>query len=304
MRFSGHETFPLRYAWLPKAFQALENDPQGLADDEEAMIRLGIGKNMLFAIRFWIEVAGVARAGEDRSYHVTDFARAVFGSHGLDPYLEDIRTLWLIHWNIATHRERPVFAWQFLLNDWQQPELCRSELIDVFLAESARFGRPRSRITVTQHLDIFLHCYLPTQRGPRSVKEDVLDCPLIELELLREVGERRTDKGRREPIFAFRREPKTEISDGLLAYCLIDFWNQERPREQTLSFRDVAVDRNSVGQVFKLPEADLRDRLERLETTTGGALFYRASAAQPMIGRRPKAKAADLAAAYAAEDLR
>jgi hypothetical protein len=304
MRFSGHESFPLRYAWLPKAFHALEDDPMGLANDEAAMVRLGIGKNMVIALRFWVEVAGVATPGDGRGHQLTDFARAVFAPAGLDPYLEDIRTLWLIHWNIATHRTRPVFAWQFLLNDWQQPELCRGELIDVFLAESARFGQPRSRITVSQHLDVFLHCYLPTQRRARSVKEDVLDCPLIELELLREVGERRTDTGRREAVFAFRREPKPEISDGLFAYCLNEYWTRERPREQTLSFRDVAVARHGVGQVFKLPETDLRERLERLERTTDGALFYRASAAQATIGRRRDRGTVDLATVYAEEDVR
>ncbi len=304
MRFSGHETFPLRYAWLPKAFRALERDPSGLADDEQAMIELGIGKNMLKALRFWIEVCGVATPGDARNYRLTDFGRGVFDpDEGFDPYLEDIRTLWLIHWKIATHTDRPVFAWQFLLNDWQYPEIFRSELIDVFLKESGRFQRTRSQVTVAQHLDIFLHTYLPTRRGPRSVHEDILDCPLIEIGLLQQIGERKNSKGRQEPVFAFRRETKPEITDGLFACCLAEYWDKERPEERTLGFRDVAVDRRSVGQVFKLPESDLRERLERLEATTRGAFVYQPSAAEPSVARRGTAGGL-LAAAYAAEDIR
>ncbi len=52
-RFTGHETFPCRYTWIPKAFTALEADPKTFADDEYAMVSLGVGKNMVRAIRFW-----------------------------------------------------------------------------------------------------------------------------------------------------------------------------------------------------------------------------------------------------------
>jgi hypothetical protein len=45
MKFSGHETFTCRYAWLPKAFNALVENPSALEDDEEAMVKLGVGKN-------------------------------------------------------------------------------------------------------------------------------------------------------------------------------------------------------------------------------------------------------------------
>src|SRR5579875_2189747 len=49
-RFSGHETFPCRYAWLPKAYQAINRDAKLLLDDENAMVELGVGKNMVHAI--------------------------------------------------------------------------------------------------------------------------------------------------------------------------------------------------------------------------------------------------------------
>ncbi|NCQ36429.1 DUF4007 family protein, partial [bacterium] len=41
--FSGHETFPFRYAWLPKAVRATEEDT-GIFGREDAMVRLGVGK--------------------------------------------------------------------------------------------------------------------------------------------------------------------------------------------------------------------------------------------------------------------
>lgn len=59
MRYSGHEWFPCRYAWLPKAVRALADDPGALRDTEGAVERLGIGKNMVRALVFWATAMGV-----------------------------------------------------------------------------------------------------------------------------------------------------------------------------------------------------------------------------------------------------
>lgn len=63
LRFSGHETFACRYAWLPKAYRAVKADPRTFVDDDKAMVVLGLGKNMVRALKFWVEVTGVARQG-------------------------------------------------------------------------------------------------------------------------------------------------------------------------------------------------------------------------------------------------
>jgi hypothetical protein len=59
-RFSGHETFPCRYAWLSKAVKALEHRLKIFADEDDAMVELGVGKNMMRAIRFWVQAAGIS----------------------------------------------------------------------------------------------------------------------------------------------------------------------------------------------------------------------------------------------------
>src|SRR5216683_1426838 len=115
-RFSGHETFSFRYAWLPKAYSAIETDPKILADDEHAMVELGIGKNMVRAVRFWVQAAGIATITKAGAWTTTEFGRHLLAPKGYDPFLEDVRTLWLIHWQLSTHVEQPLFAWDFLLN--------------------------------------------------------------------------------------------------------------------------------------------------------------------------------------------
>ncbi len=60
-RFSGHQTFPLRIAWIPKAVAeiSLGNDP--LTDIDEGITVLGLGKNMVEALRCWVEAFQIAK---------------------------------------------------------------------------------------------------------------------------------------------------------------------------------------------------------------------------------------------------
>ena len=285
-RFSGHETFPCRYAWLPKAYAAVEADPLAFAREDEAMIRLGVGKNMVRAIRFWMQAAGIAGPRPKGGYEATAFGRSVLRKEGFDPFLEDIRTLWLIHWRLSTHVDDPLFAWDYLLNRWQSPEISRSAALRAFKKEAQRQERTLSDVTLEQHFETFLHTYLPTRSRKGDLQEDNLDCPLVELELIQPVGERSTDEtGRREPLYAFRREEKPEITPDLFAYFLHDFWNSRHATEKTITFREAAFGHGSPGQVLKLPEWDVRHRMEAIERDTGGAFRYSDSAAQQQVSR-------------------
>ena len=128
-RFSGHETFPCRYAWLPKAVRSLREDPALSSDEDAAMVRLGVGKNMVRAIRFWADASEVTMPALKQGVFVSEFGNAIFGPGGHDEFLEDIKTLWLIHWKLSTSVTEPLFAWYYLLNFWHRPDFTRSEAL-------------------------------------------------------------------------------------------------------------------------------------------------------------------------------
>lgn len=300
-RFSGHETFAFRYAWLPKAYRFLKQNQSAFSDEDRAMIELGLGKNMVRALRFWVEATGLAQPVAGRGLELTDFAQDVFGPDGFDPYLEDTRTLWLLHWNLSARSEGALFAWRFLLNHWAFPELTRSEALAAFARESAKLGHSHSAITLSQHLDAFLHTYLSCRSGKVGI-EDSLDGPLVDLSLLQPVGERQVDSGRRETIYAFRREPKPDITPALFDYCLADFWARFRKGEETLTLREATLGACSPGQVFKLPEDDVRSRLEAYAAPGARRPFlYQPSAVQGLVSRRKGATAITLADIYETE---
>ena len=58
--FSHHETFHLRYGWLKRAYDQVQNDGQ-IFTRADATVRLGVGKNMVRAIKFWSIASKILR---------------------------------------------------------------------------------------------------------------------------------------------------------------------------------------------------------------------------------------------------
>lgn len=277
-RFTGHETFPCRYPWLPKAVSILENRPDLFKNIDEAIVTLGVGKQMARAIKFWVEAAKLVKKQKNGDLKVISLGEDLLGKKGFDPYLEDIQTLWLIHWNFSTHPENPIFAWDYLMNRWQEPEIAPSRAVDAFKKEANSQGRQLSIVTLKQHFNIFLHTYVPTRGKKGNILEDNLDSPLTELDLIQQIGETFSDSnGKLEPVYVFNRDSKPEISQQLFFYCLNDFWETYHSGEKSLQFREVTSGYGGPGQIFKLPEHEIRDRLEDIEDFTDGAMRFRES---------------------------
>jgi hypothetical protein len=231
-RFSGHETFACRYAWLPKGVKAVSESPSILTAlrEDDAMVELGVGKNMVRSIRFWAEAAD-AILPTVGGHEPTEFGRSLLlgteDTAPLDEFLEDVQTLWLLHWKFSTNSRAQIYAWDFLMNQFQEPELYASAAIRAFQKALPTASQKEISVNSLEHLyEVFLHTYVPTRGRKGEVKEDNLDSPLVELDLLRHTGftQASLHSGRPEPKFAFRREEKSEIGNALFAYCLNEFW--------------------------------------------------------------------------------
>ena len=99
-RFSGHQTFAFRYGWPEKGYDFVIHGNH--FSDPDAMITLGVGKNMVESIKYWCEMLGIiSEYGK-----VTAFAQKLLDrENGWDPYLEDNASLWLLHWRFCTQTQ-------------------------------------------------------------------------------------------------------------------------------------------------------------------------------------------------------
>jgi hypothetical protein len=161
---------------------------------DEAMVELGVGKNMVRSIRHWCLATRVAEEGEvlpgggrARGLALTDLGRALFVEPGWDPFLEDDGSLWLIHWNLATNPDRAT-TWYWGFNRLHEQQFSR----EAFLSELQRMaegagGRGAAVSSLKADVSCFLRTYVAIKRGPTSTLEETLDCPLTTLNLITEV---------------------------------------------------------------------------------------------------------------------
>ena len=284
--FSGHETFPFRYAWLPKGAGAVREDPEVFLRPD-ALVRLGVGKNMVASIRFWCEALGLLEM-RGRSGVLTPLGGFLFGSappedpgrtsrrvrEGVDPYLEDPGTLWLLHWQLAS-RPYPASTWHLAFTRYVESVFTRDELARWLLRCAHEGNAKRTSIqSIRRDVDVFLRTYLPARDDRRRPLEDGFDCPLAELGLIRRAGPGR---------FAFERGPRPSLPDEVLVFAMADFWRNAAPDQKTLALERVLFDPGSPGAAFKFGDRDLVEVLERLPAKYG--LRYDETAGQRVISR-------------------
>ncbi|MDY0957740.1 DUF4007 family protein [Sphingomonas sp. CFBP8993] len=253
--FSGHESFAVRYGWLPKLYEAVTRDPELFRDDEHAILSLGLGKNMVRSIRFWGEAFGIT-ATEGRVVRPTEFGRRLLDPDlGADPYLEEADSLWRLHWQITTRGG--LGAWTAAFLAVTDVEVSRQRLLEL-IAASAGTGRGGiNASTAGAHLEIMLKTYdASTDRGA-PVLEDTLGSPFQELDLLRTV----TSGG--VPSVRLNRGRKRGLDARTLCFSLADHWRHVGA-SGALSVRSVILDRVSPGSVFRLDEVTMHDLLEEI----------------------------------------
>ncbi len=270
--FSGHETFPLRYGWLKKAFDAVDasrDEPGNKAVflGDGAIAHFGVGKNMVGSIRHWATSCGVivedANTGQ---LGVTRLGRFLFGSEGIDPYLEHPASLWLLHWNLCSGENlrglKTTWFWAF--SHFTGAMFRREDLVDGLVKLAETRGWPRvSRTTVQRDVECFVRTYESRPGGHHGAVEDSLESALAELGLVRGL------RGQ----FQFVRGAKRSLPIEVFVFALNSFWNRFGATS-TLSFESIAFEPGSPGRVFLLDEADLADRLLSMDEYASGALRW------------------------------
>lgn len=268
LRFSGHQSFALRNTWLTKGVLASEKNPR-IFSAPDALVTLGVGKNMVESIRYWCQATQMIRdvPGARGAYEVSPWGRHFFcGGSAWDPYLEDTATLWFVHWLLATNVSCAGTIY-YAFNELHAAEFTRASL-ERDVGAFAELHEARTTLnTIRRDVGVFIRNYLGGADRADSPPEDALDCPLVELGLL--------VQGANGLLFSFQRGPKPSLSDAVFVAAMAEFAKRSgESGERTLSFDDAAYAPCSPGRVFRLDEAALAERLERVEGLTGGAWSY------------------------------
>jgi hypothetical protein len=265
--FGGHEKFVFRHGWLKKGVDGVKADPLIFTNDE-ALITLGVGKNMVRSIRHWCLatrlVEGTNGVGLSRPLAPTDFALKLLDPNGWDPYLEDIGSLWLLHWKLSTNLSRG-FVFYLLFSRFMETEFTKRHLSNFLHSQFEQREIHATPGTIDREIDVCLHTYVPAIRTKSgSITEESLDCPLAELDLLRYIPN--------DNVYRLNIGPKNSLPLGVFGFTLLTFFSSFLENRRTVNVDDCIYREGSPGQVFKLDENSVVEYLEELEGLTEGLL--------------------------------
>lgn len=276
--FSGHETFPLRYGWLQKAYRAVNEAPSAkhavhVFRNPESIAHFGVGRNMVGAIRHWATAAGILEESGD-GLLTTWLGAMLFEKNGTDPYLEDDASLWLLHWHLASRPRLTSAYWLF--NEFRGGSFVRQDIVSPLLKLAQEQGWSRVASTT---VDRDLQCLLRTYIGGRGSSE-AGESILAELGLIRPMDKYRS---------RLSRGRKSNLPNSVFLYCINEFWESFAPEQTTMSFENAAYGSGSPGRVFLLDEDDIVGRLEQLDDISDGALTWSETAGlRQIIRRKPR----------------
>ena len=301
--FTGHQTFTFDFGWLPKGVNALAQQSDFFRR-EDASIVLGVGKNMVASIKYWLQATGLAQVERNvgaptelgKLMFQTNEANTpppytnVYGSvsserlenEPLDPYLEDPRTLWVLHWQLAS-RPRPASACHLLFTRWRSGSFTRDSLVDWLLERAADTARTASRKTILKDVDVLLRTYSPRIASRNNQKEDRLTIrPLADLSLLRTKSPN---------VYEVPRKIQPSLTPGIFAYALANYFeNFSSGRSVTLE--QVVYEDDSPGTVFRLLESEAVRLLEHMPSQTG--FRYDETSGQRLVFRTERVAPLDL----------
>ncbi len=285
LSFSGHQTFPFRYTWLKKGVDAVKEEPS-VFSSEEAIVTLGIGKNMVASIRHWCLICGLIKREGDGTNHRGRFVPTALGNtifaeeQGLDAYLENPASLWAIHWRIATNVAQAT-TWFWAFNIFRENHFTRAAFkreLETWIAQQRKSMQSISSATLERDVNCFIRTYCQTASDKASFVEETFTCPLVELNLITELPVVST--------YQFQRRIKETLPQGVVTWAIDDFWVRRFPKQKTLRFSELMYAPGSPGRVFKLDEDAMTVYLETLEHFTDGALQYDETAGLKQVYRR------------------
>lgn len=283
--FGRHETFALRYAWLTKGFQEFAND-NGIFSSDEATIKLGVGKNMVNAIKYWLRAASLLDDSSD-GLIATPIGTAIFSEKGYDPYLEDEATIWLIHWLLATNFESAT-AWYWFFNCFHKAEFTSEEAATA-LADFVKnhVSGKHSERTVKQEIPLILRMLSPA----KAQIEDSLDAPLTSLKLITAV----------DSSHAYRSFSglQANLPVEIIGYATNEIFNQRGvdvlPISELMYGQKYGV---ALGSVFRLTESALLAKLEQLTVRYPNIFYVNETAGIHQLSRLTESRSLDFLGHY------
>jgi hypothetical protein len=256
IRFRAHESFFIRKGWLSKGMKNIIADPSVFVrKDINPMDTLGLGANMVKSLRYWLQAVGLteeAKSGR-RTQSLTPLGQKIWDN---DQYIEEMGTLWLLHYRLATNKEDAT-AWFYFFNMFKPNEFSREDFYSHISNYLWEIEKDIAESSIEGDYNCILGTYLPRiKSNPNKVNpEENFDCPLGELGLIDIV-----DKKKR--LYKKSQPKKDTIPPLILLAVILD----QADGEKSIRISSIQNDLCNAGKVFNLDVILLTGLLYQLHT--------------------------------------
>ena len=253
--FGRHQTFPLRYGWLSKAFRAAEVDPTILGRGR-AIADLGAGKNMVESMEYWLRACRLIEPS--RPVVPTKLGNLIFARNGADPYLEDEATIWLLHWLICSNPTQAT-SWYWFFNKFHKVEFSAEEVqtaLHDYVKDQVQEKEQPSVSTLKKDANLLPRMYSRSSVAKSKPIEDALDSPLTLLGLVSQSGRQR--------FFSSAPKQRDSLPPEIMGFAILELL--DALSVESLLVEDLLYSRGELpapGSIFRLTEQGLIGKLEQ-----------------------------------------
>lgn len=244
--FSGHESFYCKSLWLKKGYDFITGNKD--FNEPNTVIELGVGKNMVSSLRFWMRAFGLFDEGKP-----TFIAEYLLDSErGKDPYIEDLGTLWLLHYLLIKTELASIYKLFFIdFHRERNNEFSKEQLQHFLKRKNAEtpYGNLYNENTVKRDIGVLLQNYVIPKQGKPNEDFSAL---LINLNLIKESDEIEYNH----KYLYFNTKGKNEFIPEIFLFAIID----DKKNEQIVSF-DRLMD---LSLIFCLTKTELIDTIQIL----------------------------------------
>lgn len=215
LKFSGHETFHCRHFWLKKGYDFIIGNNS--FSNPNAVVTLGVGKNMVSSIRHWLKVFGLTNEDEQLS----ELSHIIFDTTtGLDPFLEYDGTLWLLHYQLLKTEIASIYPLVF--QDFRKSKINSQFTTAQLLKYLDKESGGTSTKTLQNDINVFLKTYYKSKTTTIKNLEDELSSIFIDLNIIDTI-----DDGSSERVYQLKITEREEIPTSIFLYAILDTFKDE-----------------------------------------------------------------------------
>ena len=249
--FSGHESFACKALWLKKGYDFIRNGYN--FNKPEAVIQLGVGKNMVASIRYWMRAFGLTQNDE-----LQQIANYLFDANrGKDPFIESIGTLWILHFLLIKTCEATLYNIVFTQLQRERKSFERHHVLSYVKRMMAEGGRQNqfNENTIKKDIGTLLMNYVLPQKAKAQDEYNTL---LIDLDIIRISTDNKS--------YLFNIEGKRQIPWQVFLYAIL----QSKDKDNTVTYELL----QEIGLIFCMNDLEVIEMCKIIEAHHTGDVRY------------------------------